>query len=208
MTIVDKEKIQELVNRSATGDKNAYRELFEIYYKRVYNLAFNIMNNREDAEEVLQEAFVKAYLALPNFKGDSSFYTWLYRIVRNMAIDVKRKSFRRVNSDFELDENRFSSEDISTSSYIGQPDKILENKQALSIVQKALANIKEEQRLILVLREIDGFSYEEISKITGLASGTVMSRLFYARKAFNEEVIKLSDDKDLIINNLLIPEKA
>ena len=61
MTIVDKEKIQELVNRSATGDKNAYRELFEIYYKRVYNLAFNIMNNREDAEEVLQEAFVKAY---------------------------------------------------------------------------------------------------------------------------------------------------
>ena len=125
-----------------------------------------------------------------------------------MAIDVKRKSFRRVNSDFELDENRFSSEDISTSSYIGQPDKILENKQALSIVQKALANIKEEQRLILVLREIDGFSYEEISKITGLASGTVMSRLFYARKAFNEEVIKLSDDKDLIINNLLIPEKA
>lgn len=197
-----RQKQDELVNRSMRGDKTAYRELFEAYYSRAYSLAYSIMRNNEDAEEVLQEAFVKAYLALPKFKGDSSFYTWLYRIVRNMAIDVKRKMARRPSSDYELDERVHSAVDNGTNALIQDPEKKLENKEALSYVQRALGKLKEEQRTILLLREVDGFSYDEISDITGINSGTVMSRLFYARKAL-QKIMQEQESQEVFIDSKL-----
>ena len=197
----EKARELELVRMATAGDKNAFRELFENYYSRAYGLAYGIMRNAEDAEEVLQEAFVKAYLGLKNFKGDSSFYTWLYRIVRNMAIDVKRKMARRIQSvSEEPDPDRSATEDGHLNYRAASPQEAYETKQELALAQRALNGLKEEQRTILMLREVDGLSYEEIAKVCGLNSGTVMSRLFYARKALKKILNDLEIEQEELEN--------
>lgn len=196
MLTEDEKKLElELVKKSAKGDRESFRLLFEKYHQRAYNLAFSIMRNDADAEEVLQEAFVKAWLALPKFKGDSSFYTWLYRIVRNMAIDVKRKLSRRLQvAKFDQDDSRMSQAD-GHNQLAQSPEKDLLNRESLSFVQKALDSLKEDQRTMITLREIEGLTYDEISNVTGLNSGTVMSRLFYARKALKNALTRLEDSE-------------
>ena len=192
------ENEKEIVKKAAAGDKDAFRLLFEAYYPKVYNAAFQVLRNPSDAEEVLQESFVKAYLALPHFKGDSSFYTWLFRIVRNMSIDVKRKLARRFQAaPGEIDLDRSPAGDAAefVSSPV-RPDQALQNKQEIGILERALSNISPEHKDILVLREIDGFSYEEISDFTGLSSGTVMSRLFYARKALLKAISEIEQGRE------------
>lgn len=184
---------KELVNRAASGDKEAFRQLFETYYTKVYNAAFQVVRNSADAEEIVQESFVKAYLALPGFKGDSSFYTWLYRIVRNMSIDVKRKLSRRFQAaPGEIDFER-QSDQPELGTRPAKPDEAFETKEGLTQIQRALSNISGEHKEILTLREIEGLSYEEIAEITGLNSGTVMSRLFYARKALQAALAEVQD---------------
>lgn len=199
---MEKAREKELVTLAQNGSQEAFKELFEVYYARAYNFAYQIMRNANDAEEVLQESFVKAWLNLKGFKGDSSFYTWFYRIIRNMAIDVKRKLSRRIQaSPEEPDASRISNDDGHLSATSVSPEESYSNKQSLVSLEKALALLKEEQRSILILREIDGFSYEEIASICGLNSGTVMSRLFYARKALHEallDVENLTDKSKLV----------
>ena len=181
---MEKEEQLRLVSLAKGGDKDAFRMLYEEYYSRCYALAYRIMKNSDDAEEVVQESFVKAYLALDKFKGESSFYTWLYKIVRNRAIDVHRKLKRRATKATEEEELvRVANSSQSFVNDARGADSILETKEDLSILQKALGMLKEEQREILVLREMEGFSYDEIANLIGINSGTVMSRLFYARKA-------------------------
>lgn len=185
-----------LIKDAIAGNDLAFKQLFDRYYHKAYSLAFQIMRNHEDAEEVLQESFVKAYFALKNFQGNSSFYTWLYRIVRNMAIDVKRKlSIRLQAAPNESDENRLSS-DGEHSALIQGPERILQNKQDIERLKQVLERIKPEQRQILIMREVDGLSYEEIAAQTRLNSGTVMSRLFYARKALESELEKFDQESE------------
>ncbi len=175
------------------GDKQAFRALYEHYYSRIYSLALSIMRSDEDAEEVVQESFVKAYLGIKNFKGESSFYTWLYRITRNMAIDVKRRLARRVQASLEEPEfDRISNEEGILNSMSAPPDQQLETKQSMGILSSALAKLSEEHRSILLMREVEGFSYDEIASVCGLNSGTVMSRLFYARKALQKALTDAS----------------
>lgn len=188
---MDKAEQLRLVSLAQGGDKDAFRILYEEYYSRCYALAYRIMKNADDAEEVVQESFVKAYLALNKFKGDSSFYTWLYQIVRNMAIDVHRKLKRRATKAVEEEElvrvaNSSQHLSQSFSNDARSADLVLEQKEDLSLLQRALATLKSEQREILVLREMEGFSYDEIANLIGINSGTVMSRLFYARKALQK----------------------
>ena len=182
----------ELVRRTLEGDRSAFQELFEAYHKRIQILAYEILKSREDAEDVVQEAFVKVYLALPKYRGQAAFYTWLFRIVYNMCIDYKRRLARRGGEQLELMEDSLNSSEVS-SSYEGVvgsaqlPDPLtrMEHQQELARVQRALGRLSDEHRAVITLREIDGLSYDEIADVVGVSRGTVMSRLFYARKALD-----------------------
>ena len=199
---MEKSEEKRLVALASAGDKNAFRQLYDEYYQRVYNLAYSVMRSQQEAEEVLQEAFVKAYLGLQNFKGDSSFYTWIYRITRNMAIDVKRKKARRIQTAFEEpDYSRVGAEQTVATGQTIDPEEAYQSKEALSKIQKALGQLKEEQRTVIILREIEGMSYDDIAQTCGLSNGTVMSRLFYARKALKQILIDTAEDQKKMLAN-------
>jgi RNA polymerase sigma-70 factor (ECF subfamily) len=186
-----------LVAATRKGDRDAYKTLVERYQSRIFSMALDIVKNREDAEDVVQESFVKAFLSLDKFKGESSFFTWLYRIAFNMAVDVKRKSARRGGNHVEYKESlgvspSGSSEADSGGSlgapvqHVEGPHEALARKQAGRKIQKVLSELSEDHRAVITLREIDGLNYEEISEALGIPRGTVMSRLFYARKALQK----------------------
>ena len=188
----------ELVNMTRGGDREAYRTLVERYQGRLLAMALDILKTREDAEDVVQESFVKAFLSLGQFKGESSFYTWLYRICFNMAVDIRRKAARRGGTHLEYKEQvsvnngAEASWDQSASlgSDIGQrvegPHDALARKELGRKIQEVLGELSEEHRAVITLREIDGLDYEEIAVAIGAPKGTVMSRLFYARRALQK----------------------
>lgn len=186
-----------LVSKTLAGDKEAYRLLVERYQNRLLTMVTDILKSREDAEDVVQESFVKAFLSLRNFKGQSSFYTWLYRIAYNMAIDVRRKSGRRGGNHVEYKEgvgvNKIATaegEVIQTITGAVQhlqnvegPHAALVRKEVGHRLQQVLGELSEEHRAVIMLREVDGLNYDEIAHAVGVPRGTVMSRLHYARKA-------------------------
>lgn len=177
---------KELVARAAQGDKEAYRLLVERYQQRAFAIAYDILKSREDAEDALQEAFVKAYISLRDFKGESSFYTWLYRIVYNMSLDFKRKFARRGGAAVEFDEalppNNAQGAMISQSQSNENPHEFVIRKEQALRIQQVLGQISEEHRAVILLREVEGMNYDEIARVVGISKGTVMSRLHYARK--------------------------
>ena len=188
----------ELVNMTRGGDREAYRTLVERYQGRLLAMALDILKTREDAEDVVQETFVKAFLSLGQFKGESSFYTWLYRICFNMAVDIRRKAARRGGTHLEYKDQvsvntaaeRSWDQGSSLGSDIGQrvegPHDALARKELGRKIQEVLGELSEEHRAVITLREIDGLDYEEIAVAIGAPKGTVMSRLFYARKALKK----------------------
>jgi RNA polymerase sigma-70 factor (ECF subfamily) len=194
----DRNSDEILVARVLEGDKNSYRQLVEKYQNKIFSLAFDILKSKEDAEDVVQETFVKAYLSLPSFKGQSSFYTWLYRIAYNMSIDVKRRVNRRGGNHVEFREagsvsTTGSDEGSGGPTVIPEDAQTLEGpaeafyrKEAGSRIKAVLDELSPEHRAVVVLREVDGLNYEEISEATGVPKGTVMSRLHYARKALQK----------------------
>lgn len=174
-----------LVRKARAGDKDSYRVLVEKYQMRAFSIAYEIVRSREEAEDVVQEAFVKAYLSLKNFQEKSAFYTWLYRIVYNMAIDFKRKTKRRAETSLENNSDSLNSSEVETSYEVKAPEtplEVLERTRQMDKLSLALATISEEHRTVVLLREVDGMSYERIAEVTGVSIGTVMSRLHYARK--------------------------
>jgi RNA polymerase sigma-70 factor (ECF subfamily) len=172
-----------LVERAASGDKDAYRILVEKYQNRVYSLILSIVGGREDAEDIVQESFVKAYLSLKNFRGESSFYTWIYRVAYNMAIDFRRRVSRRngVVTEPRLNDQNESVQ-VEGVAQDGDPEKSAERKQLAATLDEAMAQLSEEHRAVIVLREIEGMSYAEIADVLGVSQGTVMSRIHYAKK--------------------------
>jgi RNA polymerase sigma-70 factor (ECF subfamily) len=189
-----------LVQMTLKGDKEAYRALVERYQGRLFSTALDIVKTREDAEDVVQETFVKAFLSLGQFKGQSSFYTWLYRICFNMSIDIRRKAGRRGGTHLEYKEhlgvNRAAVEDGARdgggTGTAHQPQRVegpldaLARKELGRKIQEVLGELSEEHRAVIMLREIDGLDYDEIAQAIGVPKGTVMSRLFYARKALQK----------------------
>lgn len=173
----------ELVAAAAQGDAVAYRGLVERYQTRIYSVCYGMMRNSEDARDCAQEAFVKAYRNLDKFRYGSSFYHWLCRIAVNVSIDLlRRKKVRRAE---EFDEGYAARE--SGGGYYYQhhrddPGKELERKGLHARLYAALDTLPPEQRQVLILREMDGLAYKEIADVMGIPEGTVMSRLFYARK--------------------------
>lgn len=174
---------RELVQRTQDGDQDAYRVLVERYQGRIFAVAYGLMHNREDAREVTQEAFIKAFRNLSGFRRDSSFYTWLYRITVNLGIDFRRRAYRHRETG-NLDETRLAPDVASPTSSrpLGNPGKNLENKQLRERIRAAIDQLPDDQKAVIILREVEGLSYKEIAETMDCAEGTVMSRLFYARK--------------------------
>lgn len=174
-----------LVKRCREGDRNAYRLLIERYQRKTYAIALGMVKDREEAMDIAQEAFVKVYKYLDHFKGDSSFYTWLYRIVTNLCVDHLRRASTQRRDKGEFDE-RVATEETATagilSSRLGtNPQKAALRAELAAKLQEAVQELPEKHREILLLREIDGLSYEELAQILKIPKGTVMSRLFHAR---------------------------
>jgi RNA polymerase sigma-70 factor, ECF subfamily len=170
------------VAASLDGDNEAFGKLVERYQRRVYALAFGILRNREDAWDVAQEAFVKAYKNLSTFEGNSAFYTWLYRITYNLSLDhVRAKHRRDVHAEGE---RRLRSDGINSEDdpKVEHPSEAVDRKELAEVVQRAMTQLSEKHRAIIVLREIEGLSYEEMAEVLKISKGTVMSRLFHARK--------------------------
>ena len=180
----DRSEDAELLQRVLDGDGTAYRGLVEKYQTRIYQVVYGIVRNPEDARDITQDAFVKAYKNLGKFRLESSFYTWIYRIASNLAIDLTRKQKRRqTTSGFD--------ESIATKDGDGMmleqhthdsPRKVVERKELYGLIMDALDKLPGEQKQIIVLREVEGMSYKEISDVMEIPEGTVMSRLYYARK--------------------------
>jgi RNA polymerase sigma-70 factor (ECF subfamily) len=175
-----------LVKRVRSGDQRAFKLLVERYQRKVYAVALGMLKDKEEAMDVSQEAFVKVYKYLDHFKGDSSFYTWLYRITVNICIDVMRRKNAAGGETEEFDES--VSTDLSEArigalgSRLGtNPQKSALRRELAEKIQEALAAVPEKHRAILLLREIEGMSYEDLSRTLDIPKGTVMSRLFHAR---------------------------
>ncbi|MEL6344427.1 MAG: sigma-70 family RNA polymerase sigma factor [Myxococcota bacterium] len=173
----------ELVRATLDGDATAYRGLVERYQGRIYSVIYGMVRNPEDARELSQDAFVKAYRNLSRFRLESSFYTWLCRIGMNVAIDhLRRQKHRRTEEFDEGIATRDSSGVISLNHHRDDPRKNLERKRLRDRIMSEVDRLPDDQKQAIILREIDGLPYKEIAEIMGIPEGTVMSRLYYARK--------------------------
>lgn len=194
---------RELVQSARAGDRDAFRTLFERYHRRAYALALGVVRNPEDALDIVQDGFIKAHKYLDKFEGNSSFYTWLYRIVMNLAIDHIRKH-RRVKP-VELDEAKL--EDGGDDSLIprilgGNPGRSLMDKEIRARIDLALSELSENHRAVLVMRELEGLSYEEMAQAMDCSKGTIMSRLFHARRNMQKRLLDLVDASPEMIEDL------
>jgi RNA polymerase sigma-70 factor (ECF subfamily) len=174
-----------LVSRAKSGDGEAFKALVVRYQRKVYAVALGIVKDKDLAWDVSQDAFVKVHQHLPEFKGESAFSTWLLRIATHLAIDVVRRE--RTSAKDDIDEVRESDlqgggDGILSTALGNDPQKNALRKELAGHIEAALAQLPEKHRAILVLREVDGLSYEELAEVLGIHKGTVMSRLFHARK--------------------------
>jgi RNA polymerase sigma-70 factor (ECF subfamily) len=181
-----------LVERVREGDQDAFRELVERYQARVAALALGMLKSREDALDVVQEAFAKAYQSLDRFKGDSSFYTWLYRITFNLCIDHQRREGRMVQVPIEPAERGDPPLPLpAADGTSSDPFHTTRDAEIGRRVRAAIAELTPEHRAVILLREVEGLSYEEISQVLRCPKGTVMSRLHYARRALQSRLREL-----------------
>jgi RNA polymerase sigma-70 factor (ECF subfamily) len=178
----------ELVDKARQGDARAFRQLVEQHQSRLFSVAYGMLRDRDDAMDVVQDAFIKAHKKLGEFEGNAAFSTWLYRICVNLCIDKKRADARRKKVDAEdalatvSDDSLFAEAEIGARLHGGNPLKNLTDRQLGGELGRALAGLSEDHRAILLLREVEGMSYEEIADALEIPRGTVMSRLFHARK--------------------------
>ena len=180
----DREVDQQLVERAQRGDKHAFELLVAKYQRRLGRLISRFVRNSSEAEDVTQDAFIKAYRALPSFRGDSAFYTWLYRIGINTAKNHLVAQGRRAptSTPFDADEAE-DFEDAALLHEVATPENELMSKQVVEVVNSSLQELPDDLRTALTLREIEGLSYEEIAVVMDCPIGTVRSRIFRAREA-------------------------
>jgi RNA polymerase sigma-70 factor (ECF subfamily) len=191
----------EAVARASQGDHEAFRVLVERYQGRAYRLALRVMRDEEQAKDVVQEAYLKAYRSLDRFEGRSSFYTWFYRVVMNLCFDQKRR--QPPGRQVEWDEEHALETPVGTGLDAVDPSRRseagpagdLERSELRAAVQDAIEELPDDARQTLLLREVDGLSYAEISKLLGIPKGTVMSRLHHARR----RVRVLLEDKGMTV---------
>ena len=190
----EREVDQQLVERAQRGDKRAFELLVEKYQRKLARLLSRLIRDPGEVEDVTQEAFIKAYRALPSFRGDSAFYTWLYRIGINTAKNYLVAMGRRAptSTDVEAEEAE-GQEGGELLRDINTPDSLLLTKEIGDTVNAAIESLPEELRSAIQLRELEGMSYEEIAKLMDCPIGTVRSRIFRAREAIAERLKPLLD---------------
>lgn len=177
------EEDRELIVRAQNGDGKAFRKLVERHQRRAYAIALGLVRDSNDAHEIVQEAFLRVYRGLHSFQGGSSFFTWLYRIVTNLAIDLIRKPGRK---DAELVDGQKVDEDTEfplVSRIDGaDPINVLRRREIAARIQAALDALPAIHRGVILMREVEGMSYEEMAQAMNVSKGTIMSRLFHARQ--------------------------
>ena len=190
----DRDIDQQLVERVQRGDKDAFGLLVVKYQRKIFRLLSRLIRDTAEIEDVAQEAFVKAYRALPNFRGDSAFYTWLYRIAINTAKNYLVSQGRRAPTSTQADvEDAETFDDGDHLRDLNTPDSMLVTKQVAEAVNRAIDQLPEDLRTAIVLRELEGLSYEEIAESMQCPIGTVRSRIFRAREAIAVELKPILD---------------
>jgi RNA polymerase sigma-70 factor (ECF subfamily) len=185
-----------LVRRLRERDEKAFKELIAVHGDQIYNLLYRMIGNQEEAKDLAQEVFITVFKSIDQFRGDSKLSTWLYRVAANHCKNrIKYLSRRHDRSTTELDdaaERHAVGQGASPigAGHIEGPDRVLEGIELERTVQAAIAELEEDHRLVVVLRDIEELSYEEICEITGLPEGTVKSRLHRARSALKEKLEK------------------
>lgn len=179
----ERARAAELVTRAREGDLPAYDELIQIFQERIYATTYNMTSNHEDAHDLTQEAFIKAYRSLPTFKGKSSFYTWIYRIAVNRTINFLKKRNRRVNLSLnDMDANVENNPELVSLISERTPRRDVNLRELQEKLNEAMQRLSESHRLVVTLHDIQGVPHDEIGKIVNCNTGTVRSRLFYARQ--------------------------
>jgi RNA polymerase sigma-70 factor (ECF subfamily) len=192
--VADRDVDQQLVERAQGGDKQAFDLLVTKYQRKLGRLLSRFIRDPGEVEDVAQETFIKAYRALPSFRGDSAFYTWLYRIGINTAKNYLVALGRRAPTTTEFDADEAESfEDGEQLRDINTPESMLASKEIAATVQKAMEELPDDLRTAIELREIEGLSYEEIASIMNCPIGTVRSRIFRAREAISARLRPLVD---------------
>jgi RNA polymerase sigma-70 factor (ECF subfamily) len=175
----------DLVRRCQAGDTEAFDELVTRYRIRVFSMIYNMVHSEQDAWDLAQDSFLKAWKSIKRFRGRSSFYTWIYRIVMNVTIDwLRKKHVKGAGAEFddaiELREIDPASKTVPKTEAL--PYETMEREEIRGRIDKAIAQLSPEQRAVILMKEIEGMQYHEIAEALGCSIGTVMSRLFYARK--------------------------
>ena len=184
-----------LVRRLRDRDERAFREMVDDYGDRVFNLTYRMLGNREEAEDLAQEVFITVFKSIDTFRGDSKFSTWLYRITANHCKNrIKYLARRHDRGKAELDERAegggADGPSLGAPRPSPRPDMQLEGAEMERVLQEAIAELEEEQRILVILRDVEDLSYEEICAITDLPEGTVKSRLHRARLALRKKLLK------------------
>ena len=178
-----RDKELDIINEILSGDTDAFEILVEETQSKVYSLALRMTNNQEDARDMAQEAFIRAFNSLSSFRGDSRFSVWMYRLTSNICLDFLRQKKRKPADSLTMDINddeqdkQFEIPDIRYN-----PETELERRELRVLINQGLLELSPDYRQILILREINGLSYEEIADVLKLEPGTVKSRIFRARK--------------------------
>lgn len=179
----------ELVRRAQTGDEAAFRSLVERHQRRAFAIALSLVRHEQDARDIVQDAFLRVHKSLPTFQGQSSFFTWLYRIVTNLAIDLVRRPGRN-NDELAEDKQRSSSPggaDQPDPLWVARVDgadpvDVLRRKELASRMREAIDALPSYHKAVILMREVEGMSYEEMAEAMNVSKGTIMSRLFHARQ--------------------------
>ncbi len=178
----------ELVRLVQQGGHAAYATLFRRYYRKIFGMAYSRLRSREDAEDVVQEAFVKVFRYIRSFKGDSSFYTWLYRITANLCIDRHRHAGREQQVELVEGKKLRAAVDKGTSMMgdgsldRAHPGVAADRKELMGKLEQAISELPDYHRDVIVMREVGGMSYSEMARAMKVSKGTIMSRLFHARR--------------------------
>lgn len=192
----------ELVEWSQAGDTDAFDQLVTRYRGKIYAMIVNMIHNEADAWDLCQDAFVKAWKALPRFEARSNFYTWMYRIAHNVTYDWLRK--KKVRGDGTEFDDRVSKDLMEPGAPtapkdISQPDQEAQKTELQNRITEAIDKLSPDHKAVILLKEVEGLKYQEIADIVGCSIGTVMSRLFYARKKLQsllQDLITYTDDDE------------
>lgn len=174
----------ELVQRSQRGNTAAFEELLGRYRERVFGLAYGLARNEHDAQDLCQETFIRAWRSIGRFRGQSSVYTWLYRITTNLAIDMVRRRSRATLVEFDDGVGRDAEREKRGVNLVGGtvPSEEAQRANLRAAIDRAMGQLTPDHRAVVLLKDFEGLEYKEIAKVVGCSPGTVMSRLFYARR--------------------------